>query len=75
MVKNSFGNVRTVNRTAVGGCIDRLFLIAEGTCGLIIGNHGERCGGVLGYLVITRQDGLETVGRSGGPRFKYPRVR
>lgn len=60
--EESLGNVRTVDRTAVGGCIDRLFLIAEGTCGLIIGNHGERCGGVLGcFVIITRQDGLEAV--------------
>lgn len=39
------GNVRTVNRAAVGGCIDRLFLISEGTCGLVVGNHTDRSGG------------------------------
>ena len=34
--------VRTVDGAAVGGCIDRLFLISEGTSWLIVGNHVDR---------------------------------
>ena len=38
-MSEAVGNVRTVNWTAVGGCVDGLFFISKGVCGLVISKH------------------------------------